>query len=105
MPQNFRSRLYFIRHGETDWNVAGRLQGQRDIPLNGKGRDQAAAAGRLLRDLVTASHLGELDFVASPLLRTRETMGLARAAMGLPPAPFKHLARHPQERAANSAGA
>ena len=33
-----RPTIYFIRHGETDWNLEGRLQGQRDIPLNDVGR-------------------------------------------------------------------
>ena len=89
MPQIFRNRLYFIRHGETDWNVEGRLQGQRDIPLNGRGRDQAAAAGRILRDLLKDADAGDLDYFASPLLRTRETMALARAALGLPPEPYQ----------------
>ena len=37
-------RLIFIRHGETDWNLEGRLQGQHDVALNARGRDQAAAA-------------------------------------------------------------
>ena len=41
-------RIVFIRHGETDWNVEGRLQGQHDQPLNGKGREQASAVGRTL---------------------------------------------------------
>ena len=88
-PQPFRSRLYFIRHGETDWNAAGRLQGQRDIPLNGRGRDQAAAAGRTLRGLLADGHLHHLGYVASPLLRARETMALARSAMGLTPEAFQ----------------
>ncbi len=83
-----RRRLLFIRHGETDYNREGRLQGQRDIPLNPKGREQASAVGRTLRKLVGP----EIDrlaaaraFVSSPLMRTRQTMEFCRAAMGLPP--------------------
>jgi len=78
-------RLIFIRHGETDWNVEGRLQGQHDIPLNGRGRDQAANAGREARKYIAREGLTDLSFVASPLTRTRDTMELARGAMGLDP--------------------
>ena len=46
-----RTTLYYIRHGETDWNVDRRLQGQRDMPLNARGRDQASRCGDILRDL------------------------------------------------------
>ena len=73
----------FVRHGETDWNVEGRLQGQRDIPLNDTGRAQARRNG-----LVIAREIPEAagyDFVASPLSRACETMEIARAAMGLDP--------------------
>ena len=74
--------LYFVRHGETDWNAVGRYQGQSDIPLNDKGRGQAAGNGLALKARLADPHA--LDFVASPLSRTRETMELVRRAMGLP---------------------
>jgi broad specificity phosphatase PhoE len=75
--------LIFIRHGETDWNVEGRLQGQRDIPLNDTGRAQARRNGDAVKAAMPEA-VG-FDFVASPLSRSRETMEIVRAAMGLPP--------------------
>jgi len=81
--------LYYLRHGETDWNAALRYQGQTDIPLNAKGRSQAARNGKRLRDLLGAK-LEALDFVASPLSRASETMRIARAEMGLDPETFRH---------------
>lgn len=74
--------VYFVRHGQTDWNAEHRLQGQADIPLNAVGRAQAGRNGRRLAELIADP--GSFDFVASPLGRTRETMELARAAIGLP---------------------
>lgn len=79
--------LYFIRHGETDWNVEGRLQGQHDIPLNDLGRVQAEEAGRRLRGL--GVDLEDLDFVSSPLSRTRETMERMRTSLGLDPTAYR----------------
>jgi broad specificity phosphatase PhoE len=78
------ARLIFLRHGETDWNAQGRLQGQQDIPLNTRGRVQAARAGKKLLPLVERLEAGgeQLRFIASPLQRTCETMEIARAAMG-----------------------
>ena len=77
--------IYYIRHGETDWNVEGRLQGQRDVPLNARGRAQAAHCGEVLRDLFAKQSIdpAALDFVSSPLGRARATMELARPALGL----------------------
>lgn len=80
--------LYFVRHGETDWNKAQRYQGQRDIPLNATGQAQAADNGRRLREALGAE-AHALDYVASPLLRTRETMEIVREAIGLPRVPYR----------------
>jgi len=81
-------RILFVRHGETDYNAQGRLQGQRDIPLNARGRAQASGIGRALAKAMPAA-IAALEaaeaFIASPLIRTRQTMELARAALGLPP--------------------
>jgi broad specificity phosphatase PhoE len=75
--------LYFVRHGETDWNAERRYQGQRDIPLNDRGRTQARRNGRALAAI--KSELATARFVSSPLGRTRETMDILRAEMGLAP--------------------
>ena len=82
-----RPILYFIRHGETDWNLEGRLQGQRDIPLNDLGRVQAEEAGRRLLGL--AGNVEDLDYVASPMARTRETMEIVRQSIGLHPTAYR----------------
>ncbi len=77
--------LYFVRHGETDWNAERRLQGQHDIPLNDLGRTQAVHAGKVLRDLFGRDGRDpeSFEYVASPLARARETMELMRTALGL----------------------
>jgi len=78
--------VYYIRHGETDWNVAGRLQGRCDIVLNTRGRAQAAHCGEVMRKLFARDKRNPetLDYVSSPLKRASETMRLVRAALGLP---------------------
>lgn len=83
--------LYYIRHGETDWNVAARLQGGRDIPINANGRAQADRCGEILRDLLARDAIDPagLDFVSSPLGRTRETMERLRAVLRLDPATYR----------------
>jgi broad specificity phosphatase PhoE len=82
--------IYYIRHGETEWNAQGRLQGVRDIPLNDLGRKQAVAAGGILAELFKRDGRSEvsLPFVASPLKRARSTMELVRGALKLPPGDY-----------------
>jgi probable phosphoglycerate mutase len=79
--------IYYIRHGETPWNAAGKLQGARDIPLNDLGRRQAAQAGGILAKVLTRDghDKARIPFVASPLGRARATMELLRGALHLPP--------------------
>jgi broad specificity phosphatase PhoE len=80
--------LYFVRHGETDWNRARRYQGQRDIPINATGRGQAARNGRALAQVLDGT-AASLDYVASPLSRARETMEIVRGELGLPPLDYR----------------
>jgi probable phosphoglycerate mutase len=77
--------LYYVRHGETDFNRQGRLQGRRDTPLNARGRQQAAECGVLLRDLFARDPRKAQDFkyVSSSLRRASETMEILRATLGL----------------------
>jgi len=77
-----------IRHGQTDWNAEGRMQGQKDIGLNDIGRQQATENGRKLGEILGA-RAGDFDFVSSPLGRTRDTMERVRAAMGLEPGRYR----------------
>ena len=71
-----RPVLYYVRHGETDWNRAARLQGRRDTSLNAHGREQAICCGEILRAVFARNgqNPAALDYVASPLKRARETM-------------------------------
>jgi broad specificity phosphatase PhoE len=77
--------LYFIRHGETDFNVAQRLQGRSQTVLNARGREQARDCAGVLLDLIVRERRRPAGYayVASPLLRARESMELMRAALGL----------------------
>jgi probable phosphoglycerate mutase len=79
--------IYYIRHGETQWNADGRLQGVQDVPLNDIGREQAAHAGRVLADLFErhGHDRRELPYISSPLGRARTTMELMRGVLRLPP--------------------
>ncbi len=76
MPIPRRPFLY-LRHGETDWNLAGRAQGASDVPLNDRGREQARDAARVLAGLAIG------PIVASPLGRARETAAIVADTLGV----------------------
>ena len=72
------SRVLFVaRHGETDWNAASRWQGQTDVPLNARGREQARALADVLRGA------GLRSVATSDLARARATAEIVAAALGL----------------------
>lgn len=78
-------RLYFVRHGETDWNVVKRLQGRTDIPLNQKGVDLAKATGRALRDVPFTRAF------TSPLQRAVQTAELILEGRKIPIVPEQRI--------------
>lgn len=80
-------RLFLVRHGETDWNREGRLQGGKDIPLNGLGRMQAEEAARRLKALTP--DYATVDYLSSPMERARETMTILRRELDLPQQEFR----------------
>lgn len=70
--------LFLFRHGETDWNREGRLQGHTDVPLNHAGIDQARLLGATLR----ARRLEAV--LSSDLARARMTGEIVAAVLGIP---------------------
>ncbi len=71
-----RARLLVTRHGESEWNAAGRWQGQADPPLTSRGREQAARAARAAHGLVDR-------VVASDLQRAAETARIVAAHLAV----------------------
>lgn len=83
--------IYFLRHGQTDWNAERRFQGQLNISLNDTGRSQAARNGGVLAQMIGDSAC--FDYVSSPLSRASETMEIVREQLGLDPLAYRTDAR------------
>jgi broad specificity phosphatase PhoE len=79
--------IYFLRHGQTDWNAVSRIQGHIDTPLNEHGRAQAARNGCALAEVIDDP--GAFDFLSSPLIRAHETMEILRRELGLDPKGYR----------------
>jgi probable phosphoglycerate mutase len=72
------TRILLVRHGETDWNATGRLQGQSDTPLNATGHEQARrAAQRLVSEPVRALYSSDLARAFQTATIIGQTLGLA----------------------------
>jgi uncharacterized phosphatase len=76
--KNLTTTICLIRHGETDWNVSGRLQGREDIELNNLGREQAIQAIRYFQ-----TEPWEV-MVSSPLKRAFETAQIIASGLSIP---------------------
>lgn len=74
------SRLFIVRHGETEWNALGLLQGAVDVPLAEAGREQAATAATVLSGLLSA----DATVISSPLSRAHDTALALGDQLGVP---------------------
>ncbi len=73
--------IYFIRHGETDWNKQGMIQGSVETDLNAHGISQAQDVARALSE--KAGEFDNFNFVVSPQRRARQTMNYIATALKL----------------------
>ncbi len=79
-------KVFIIRHGETDWNLQGRMQGWTDTSLNARGLEQAGLIARRMQD-----ESGFAALYSSPLQRAWQTAQVVGRAMGLSPIPDERL--------------
>jgi phosphoserine phosphatase len=79
-PRHAGPRFLLVRHGETDWNKAGKFQGKIDIPLNENGKKQAGLAAEFLKDIklefAYSSHLSRPKETAQIILSDRPPIDL-----------------------------
>lgn len=80
IPRITQRRFVYVRHGQTAWNLENRTQGSADIPLNARGREQAAVSAMRLKN----SGRPIARICCSPLARAQETAGIIASALGLP---------------------
>ena len=85
--------IYFVRHGETDWNKQGLIQGTVETDLNAMGVGQAADVARALS--MKQGELRAYDFVVSPQLRAQHTM---RIICDMQPRDFTSVRTEPRVR-------
>ena len=80
-------KIFFVRHGESEWNVADRICGATDIPLTQKGHEQAIETGKLILDSKVRADL----ILYSPLSRAADTAKHISEMTGIPAVEEKRL--------------
>ncbi len=73
-------KIYFVRHGETEWNVKKKIQGKTDIPLNENGRNQA----KKLAEKLVKENFYAVKVYSSPQLRALQTAQTVADALQIP---------------------
>jgi len=80
-------KVYLVRHGETDWNRKGIYQGQEDIPLNEKGKEEARNLALALKGIEISS------IYSSDLKRAKETAEIIAKSLGIQTVIYKESLR------------
>ena len=78
-----KSIICFIRHGETDWNTKGLMQGRDDVPLNENGKNQAKNASECLKKALNGSKFRFNKIITSPLSRASYTAEKIGESIGI----------------------
>jgi probable phosphoglycerate mutase len=76
--------IYFVRHGETFWNVENKICGATDIALTQKGHEQAEAAGRMIKEKMDNGEIEIHRIYCSPLIRAADTARHIADITGIP---------------------
>lgn len=71
-------KFYLLRHGQTKWNIEGKIQGKTDVLLNEDGMEQAGFLAKAME------HCEARALFSSPLLRAKQTAEIVAGKMGLP---------------------
>ncbi len=76
--------IYFVRHGQTFWNVDNKVCGRTDIDLTPAGYEQAEKTGKLIKEKIENGEVKFDEILASPLLRAKHTAETIAKITGIP---------------------